>query len=968
MSRKVRLLSAITVGVLLLASCGGGESTSRTKNSALCYVDQAAKDEAVKAAEDALEAAMTGAPAEETPEETPTSVEETPTSVEETPTTIGKETPTSLEGASGGGYRRPAVRAANSGETELTPEQQQAQMDLEAAQAQPLCEDEATEEGSDENAESEQTDEVVTESRTCEVSASFDGDWAAIYPCEGASRVSVSLIGSSQNTSYSSPGSMMTFHLEGSNSFSVSVEVDGVEVVNTTFSRDGETSASGDYSVEVLASESEEAQESVVVEPCTVTFELLEIVNEGRADANITWCDGLRGAYVTFEGNGYSNWGSLQYQVIGWALPGSVVTMSVLNGPSGSVIDSAVVDLSASTSVSVELNLEGLTERAEVADADWSYAMVSDQSSNEMENEFEEACSGSSQVIAQVLDRNEGRATMQIEAIAPEGCSEVTGVFLLEGSYEPSVLSPEGVMQAEISVVCSFYSGDNPEMPVTGVALGLCDIDSQATYTLIGGTYIEFLEGRMQGFALNAAEGPRCEALGIEQVGERDFVITGCDGADRFRVKGLAEPRLTIRTDSPEFSLPEGYEVASGQLSIQLRAYFGDDRETEYIEVCLKNCEPNAEVIFTPESPTVGEGVWLGLQTECETDQLHWAAYREDGRLHSTTATNQPFIPSLGEVYTLYVEGSCLDGTPVFGRTEISVNAASAPSNDNFMNPTPIKGSVGSVFANSLGATLEDGEPLHSGCEWEGDNSVWFVYEAPVSGVLNLTFGPQTFAVPTFASYVGNDYSSLEKQSTWFGENWVILTDVVQGQTYRFVVTGCYRSGFGDIALNWSIDGLDAVDTATVFEAASNEPGIDIDEVDTGAVVVNGNTGSIDVTPSADGITLTEQVVSQILRDANAEGGEVWAVEQDGTIIPIDVDGGTTLRVSGKSVVKLVVQDTSGKMTAVNLEVDRNSATATATPQSSDSGSSFNWLLLAIIGVIVVAGVGVVASRRSKTA
>jgi hypothetical protein len=594
--------------------------------------------------------------------------------------------------------------------------------------------------------------------------------------------------------------------------------------------------------------------------------------------------------------------------------------------------------------------------------------MVSEPNSDGMENEFEEACSGSSQVIAQVLDRNEGRATMQIEAIAPEGCTEVTGVFLLEGSYEPSVLSPEGVMQAEINVVCSFYSGENPEMPVTGVALGLCDIDSQATYTLIGGTYIEFLEGRMQGFALNAAEGPRCEALGIEQVGERDFVITGCDGADGFRIKGLAEPRLTIRTDSPEFSLPEGYEVASGQLSIQLRAYFGDDRETEYIEVCLKNCESNAEVIFTPESPTVGEGVWLGLQTECETDQLHWAAYREDGRLHSTTATHQPFIPSLGEVYTLYVEGSCLDGTPVFGRTEISVNAASAPSNDNFMNPMPIKGSVGSVFANSLGATLEDGEPLHSGCEWEGDNSVWFVYEAPASGVLNLTFGPQTFAVPTFASYVGNDYASLEKQSTWFGENWVILTNVEQGQTYRFVVTGCYRSGFGDIAFSWSIDGLDAVDTATVFEAVANEPGIDIAEVDAGAVVVNGTSGSIDVTPSADGIILTEQVVSQILRDANAEGGEVWAVEQDGTIIPIDVDGGTTLRVSGKSVVKLVVQDPSGKMTAVNLEVDRNNATATASPQSSDSGSSFNWLLLAIIGVIVVAGVGVVASRRSKTA
>jgi len=960
MSRKVRIFAALSAAVLVLASCGGGESSSRTRNSALCYIDQAEKDAAVQRAQEAFDAAMSGAPAEEAPEETPTSV------VEETPTSVDEETPTTVEGASGGGYRRPAVRAASSGETEMTPAQQQAQMDLEAAKAQPLCEEEATEDGADENAEGEESSEVITESRTCEVSASFSGDWAAIYPCEGASRVSVSLIGSSQNTGYSSPGSMMNFNLEGLNSFNVSVEVDGIEVVNTTFSRDGETSASGDYSVEVLASESEEAEENAVVESCTVTFELLQIVDESRADANMTQCDGLRGAYVTFDGSVSSTYGIYQYQLLTLALPGSVVTMSVLNGSSGSVIDSAVVDLSASTSVSVELNLEGLTERAEVADADWSYANVSDPNSDEMDMEFAEACNGSSQVISQVLDRNEGMAMLQIEAIAPEGCTAPTVVLLLEGSYEPSVISPEGVEQVEANVVCVFMSGDNSEEPVQGYASGVCEVDSQTTYSIIGGTIVEFFEGRMQGFALNAAEGPRCDALGIEQVGERDFVITGCDSADRFRIKGLAEPRKTIRTDSPEFSLPEGREIASGQLSVEIRAYFGNDRQTEYIEICFTNCEPNAEVFFTPENPTVGDAVWMGLQTECETNQLHWAAYREDGRLHSTTATHQPFIPSLGEVYTLYVEGSCLDGTPVFGRTEISVNAASAPRNDNFANATPISGSVGSVSANSLGATLEEGEPLHSGCEWEGDNSVWFVYEAPASGILHLTFGPQTFAVPTLASYVGNDYSSLEKQSTWFGENWVILTNVEQGQTYRFVVTGCYRSGFGDISFTWSIDGLDPADDATVFEVASEEPGNDIAEVDAGAVVVSGNTGSIDVSPGADGVVLTEQVVAQILRDANAEDGEIWAVEKDGTIIPIDVDGGTTLRVSGKSAINLVVQNPTGEMTAVNLKLE--SGGVTATTQSSNSDSSFNWLYLVIIGLIVAAGAGLMVSRRSKTA
>jgi len=168
-NRKVRIFAAISAAVLVLASCGGGESSSRTRNSALCYADQAEKDAAVQAARDAFDAAMGGESSGDVVDETPTSV------VEETPTTIGEETPTSLEGASGGGYRRPAVRAASSGDSTvppsgdsesegegdgtLTPEQQQAQMDLEAAETQPLCETDA-----------ENTSEV-----TCTATRTFEG-------------------------------------------------------------------------------------------------------------------------------------------------------------------------------------------------------------------------------------------------------------------------------------------------------------------------------------------------------------------------------------------------------------------------------------------------------------------------------------------------------------------------------------------------------------------------------------------------------------------------------------------------------------------------------------------------------------------------------------------------------------------------------------------------------------------------
>jgi hypothetical protein len=188
MSRKVRFLSAITAGVLLLASCGGGgDSSSRTKNSALCYETQEIKDAAVKTAQERLEAAMSGASSGDDNDETPTStIEETPTTIlqststtisQSTSTTISQKTSTSLEGASGGGYRRPAVRATSSGDTTvppagggdaLTPEQQQAQMELEAAEAQPVCE----------------ADGAVSDERTCDITLNGIGQFGGTSTCE----------------------------------------------------------------------------------------------------------------------------------------------------------------------------------------------------------------------------------------------------------------------------------------------------------------------------------------------------------------------------------------------------------------------------------------------------------------------------------------------------------------------------------------------------------------------------------------------------------------------------------------------------------------------------------------------------------------------------------------------------------------------------------------------------------------
>ena len=158
MKLRIRLAAIGAASVLLLAACGGGESSSRTKNSALCYATQEEKDAAVQAAQDAFDTAMGGAPADESIAPTDSTVV-TDSTVEPEESDVTEPTISEDPQASGGGYRRPAVRAASSGDTTvppagddgsegegegdgtLTPEQQQAQMDLEAAESQPLCDE-----------------------------------------------------------------------------------------------------------------------------------------------------------------------------------------------------------------------------------------------------------------------------------------------------------------------------------------------------------------------------------------------------------------------------------------------------------------------------------------------------------------------------------------------------------------------------------------------------------------------------------------------------------------------------------------------------------------------------------------------------------------------------------------------------------------------------------------------------------
>ena len=113
MKRHNRIAATVIAAVMLLASCGGGDSSGRTKNAALCYETQDDKDAAVKAAQDAFDAAMGGGtPGDPLSDTTVPATEDSV--VDEAPSDTVVTDSTS---ADGGGYRRPAVRAASSGDS-----------------------------------------------------------------------------------------------------------------------------------------------------------------------------------------------------------------------------------------------------------------------------------------------------------------------------------------------------------------------------------------------------------------------------------------------------------------------------------------------------------------------------------------------------------------------------------------------------------------------------------------------------------------------------------------------------------------------------------------------------------------------------------------------------------------------------------------------------------------------------------
>jgi len=122
--------------------------------------------------------------------------------------------------------------------------------------------------------------------------------------------------------------------------------------------------------------------------------------------------------------------------------------------------------------------------------------------------------------------------------------------------------------------------------------------------------------------------------------------------------------------------------------------------------------------------------------------------------------------------------------------------------NDHFADALELTELSGTTTADTEFATREPGEPAHAGNE--GEHSIWYWFQAPAGGTLELTTQGSTFDT-LLAVYTGDAVSGLElvgaNDDARPGSGYSDLTVTVQrGQVYRVAVDG-FGGEYGIVSL-----------------------------------------------------------------------------------------------------------------------------------------------------------------------
>jgi len=195
--------------------------------------------------------------------------------------------------------------------------------------------------------------------------------------------------------------------------------------------------------------------------------------------------------------------------------------------------------------------------------------------------------------------------------------------------------------------------------------------------------------------------------------------------------------------------------------------------------------DPNARFEFAASEPA---------SFECKLDAAEWW-FCSSPQTYSTL----PVGAHTFQVRAVDVVGQP-DPTPATWTW--TINAASAPANDNFENATQLTGESGSVAGTNIGATWQTGEPNHA--YNSGGKSVWYRWQAPATG--RVTFETSGDFRHGIAVYTGSMLTALTLvvYDDGYLRTWTrVGFDATAGVTFRIAIDGTYGTS-GTFTLNWA--------------------------------------------------------------------------------------------------------------------------------------------------------------------
>jgi subtilisin family serine protease len=153
----------------------------------------------------------------------------------------------------------------------------------------------------------------------------------------------------------------------------------------------------------------------------------------------------------------------------------------------------------------------------------------------------------------------------------------------------------------------------------------------------------------------------------------------------------------------------------------------------------------------------------------------------------------------------------------------LDVLAAAGAINDQLADAVPLSGQSGTSYGNNTGTSLESGEPAKAGNA--GGRSVWWTWQAPVSGLVSWDTAGSTFDT-LLAAYTGSSIPSLvsvaENDDDAGFTTSKITFSVTAGTSYAIVTDG-KSAASGTITINWEYTDPDS-DGDTVIDALDNCP------------------------------------------------------------------------------------------------------------------------------------------------